>query len=96
MGVAALMTWLTSFAVTELVVDLQHADPVRTASIPFVLLTVVGLATLGFGLHDLGVAVHATGFWTRTPSPARLAFLAVLLLAAGLRRGNVPDGQPAT
>ena len=76
-GIAALMTWLTSFAVTEAVMDLQHADPVRTASIPFVLLTVVGLATLGFGLRDLGLAVHAAGFWTRTPAAARLAFLAV-------------------
>ncbi len=76
-GVAALMTWLTSFAVTELVMDLQHADPVRTASIPFVLLTVLGLATLGFGLRNLGTAVHASGFWNRTPSAARLAFLAV-------------------
>jgi hypothetical protein len=76
-GVAALMTWLTSFAVTEAVMDLQHADPVRAASIPFLLLTVTGLATVGFGMRDLGRAVHAAGFWTRTPAAARLAFLAV-------------------
>jgi len=75
-GVAALMTWLTSFAVAEAVTDVQHADPVRAASIPFLVLTAVGLATVGVGMRDLGRTVHATGYWTRTPAAARLSFAA--------------------
>jgi len=73
---AALMTWLTSFAVTEAVIELQRADPVRPTSVPFILLTAVGLAVVGLGLRDLVRAVHATGYWARTPAPARLAVLA--------------------
>jgi len=76
-AVAALMTWLTSFAVTEAVIGLQRANPVRPSSVPFVLLTVVGLAALALGLRDLAQAVHATGYWTRTPAASRLAFLAL-------------------
>src|SRR5690242_8526061 len=56
-AVAALMTWLTSFAVTEAVIGLQRANPVRPSSVPFILLTTVGLAMLGFGLRDLARAV---------------------------------------
>jgi hypothetical protein len=74
---AALMTWLTSFAVTEIVVGFPHGDPVRPTSVPFVVLTVLGLAIVSFGLRDLFAAVHATGYWTRTPAAARLAFVAV-------------------
>jgi hypothetical protein len=78
---AALMTWLTSFAVTELVVGAQHADPVRPASIPFVVLTAAGLGLVALGVRDLGAAVHATGYWMRTPPGARLAFAAAAFWA---------------
>jgi hypothetical protein len=76
-AIAALMTWLTSFAGTEAVIAVQRANPVRPSSVPFVLLTIVGLAILTFGLRDLALAVHATGYWTRTPAASKLAFLAL-------------------
>jgi hypothetical protein len=76
-AVAALMTWLTSYAVTEAVIALQRANPVRPSAVPFVLLTVVGVAVLAFGLHDLAQAIHATGYWAATPAASRLAFLAL-------------------
>jgi hypothetical protein len=74
---AALMTWLTSFAVIEIVVGLPRQNPVRPASLPFVVLTIAGLGIVGFGLRDLFRALHATGYWTRTPAGARLGFVAV-------------------
>jgi hypothetical protein len=52
-AVATLMTWLTSFPVTEDVIALQRANPVRLSSIPYVLLTVVGVVVLAFGLRDM-------------------------------------------
>jgi hypothetical protein len=76
-AVAALMTWLTSYAVTEGVIGLQRANPVRPSSVPFVLLTLVGVAVLAFGLRDLARAIHASGYWARTPAASRLAFLAL-------------------
>jgi hypothetical protein len=76
-GSAGLMTWLSSFAVTEAVIGIQRGNQVRPVSLPFILLTVVGLAVFTLGFRDLSRAVHATGYWTRTPVDARLAFLAV-------------------
>jgi hypothetical protein len=97
-GMAGLMTWLTSFALTEAVLDLQRGDPVRASSLPFIVLTVLGLATLGFGLRALARAVHATGYWTWTPVAARLAMLAfgywvVVFVADTYLTANPPLGR---
>jgi hypothetical protein len=73
---AALMTWLTGYAIIEAAAGVYRADPVRAASIPFVVLAILGLVIVGLGLSDLGAAVRATGWWTRTPVAARLALLA--------------------
>jgi hypothetical protein len=75
-GTAALMTWLTSYAVIEAAAGMYRGDPVRAASVPFLILSILGLVIVGLGFSDLGAAVHATGWWTRTPAAARLALLA--------------------
>lgn len=75
-GTAALMTWLTSYAVIEAAAGMYRGDPVRAASVPFLVLTILGAAIVGLGFSDLGAAVHTTGWWTRTPIAARLTLLA--------------------
>jgi hypothetical protein len=75
-GTGALMTWLTSYAVIEAAAGMYRGDPVRAASIPFLVLTILGLVIVGVGVSDLRAAVHATGWWMRTPAAARLALLA--------------------
>lgn len=73
-GIAALMTWLTSFGVTEFVSSLRTQTPLRFMAGTFLVLSVVGLAVVAFGFRDLAAAVHATGYWTLTPPAGRLAF----------------------
>lgn len=97
-GTAALMTWLTSYAVIEAAADLYRAVPVRAASVPFLVLAMLGLVIVGIGLLDLGAAVHATGWWARTPAAARLALLAaaywtVVFAADTYLTGNPPLGR---
>jgi hypothetical protein len=75
-GTAAVMTWLTSYAVIEAAAGMYRGNPVRAASVPFLVLTMLGVVIVGLGFWDLGAAVHATGWWTRTPAAARLALLA--------------------
>jgi hypothetical protein len=76
-GIAVVMTWLTSFGAVEVVTSLREGDPVRPAALTFGVLTVVGLVVAGLGARDLALTAHRSRYWTRTPAAARLAFLAV-------------------
>lgn len=81
-AIVALMTWLSSFAVVEAALGLPRGDPLRPAAATFILLTALGLGATVLGARNFGRAVHATGYWDRTPAPARMALLSAVGWAA--------------
>jgi hypothetical protein len=80
-ALAALMTWLPSSGIQELLGSLARGATPRPMAVTFVALTAIGLAVVAFGLRDLLRMVRITHYWAHTPPASRTAFLAVCYLA---------------